>query len=84
VSDSRCAPSAHGGFISKDGKMSSLKAQIAEVEREITLRRQVYPRQVSRGNMKQAQADIHLARMLDVLDTLKQLAKGDGLEELLR
>jgi len=52
---------------------SSIGAQIAEVEREIALRRHVYPGQVARGKMRQAEADIHISRMEDVLQSLRQL-----------
>lgn len=52
----------------------SLEQQIEEVEREIKLRREVYPRQVFKGNMRQSVADYHLARMEAVLVTLKKVA----------
>jgi hypothetical protein len=53
--------------------MRSLVAQIQEVEREIALRRRVYPRQVFNGRMKQAEADEHLLLMECVLETLRRL-----------
>jgi len=55
---------------------SSLAAQIAEVEREIAMRRRVYAGQVARGKMRQAEADMHIGRMEDVLATLKLLQRG--------
>lgn len=51
----------------------SLTAQIGEVKREIALRRSVYPGLVSRGKMRQAEADLHIAYMTAVLDTLEWL-----------
>lgn len=45
--------------------------QIAEVGREIGLRRYVYPGFVARGKMTQAAADEHLARMEAAYATLK-------------
>ena len=53
----------------------SLGQQIEEIEREIRLRREVYPRMVAKGRMKQSAADYHLARMAAVLETLRTLAK---------
>lgn len=55
----------------------SIGAQIEEVEREIGLRKQVYPRQVSSGKMRQSVADMHLARMEAVLKTLRWLSTLD-------
>jgi hypothetical protein len=51
----------------------TLGMQIACVEREIAMRRQVYPRQVGQGKMKQATADLQIAAMEAVLLTLKGL-----------
>ena len=48
-----------------------IAAQIAEVEREIALRKNVYPGFVSRGKMRQAEADLHIAQMASVLETLR-------------
>lgn len=48
----------------------SLNQQIEEVERELALRRDVYPRQVAAGKMRQSIADYHLKRMEAVLATL--------------
>jgi hypothetical protein len=55
---------------------SSIGAQIAEVEREIALRRHVYPGQVARGKMRRAEADMHIGQMEDVLATLNAAATG--------
>jgi hypothetical protein len=55
--------------------MFSLAQQIEEIEREIRLRREVYPRMVSNGRMKKSVADYHLARMVAVLGTLQTLQK---------
>jgi hypothetical protein len=51
----------------------SLSAQIAEVEREIAMRKRVYPRQVSKRMMKQGEADEHLLLMENVLVSLRTL-----------
>lgn len=55
---------------------SSLSAQIAEVERELSMRRRVYPHQVMARRMKKEAADLHISRMEDVLTTLKSLENG--------
>lgn len=49
----------------------SIDAQIAEVGREIGLRRNVYPGFVSRGKMRQAEADMHIDVMEAAYATLK-------------
>jgi hypothetical protein len=48
--------------------------QVSEVERELALRRSVYPGLVGRGKMRQAEADEHMARMEAVLATLRHVA----------
>jgi hypothetical protein len=53
----------------------SLQAQIEEVEREIRYRQDVYPRWVMKGNMRGSVADMHLARMKAVLETLQELRR---------
>ena len=49
----------------------SLPEQIKCVEREIAMRRRVYPRWVADKRMTQAKADHELAAMEAVLETLK-------------
>lgn len=49
----------------------SIDDQIAEVGREIGLRKNVYPGFVARGKMDQAEADEHIARMEAAYKTLK-------------
>lgn len=51
----------------------SIDEQIAEVGREIGLRKNVYPAFVARGKMDQAEADLHMAKIEAVLETLKWL-----------
>lgn len=51
----------------------SLQGQITEVEREIKLRENVYPRLVQTGKMKSGEADYHTSAMCSVLATLKWL-----------
>ena len=55
----------------------TLGMQIAAVEREIAMRRQVYPRQVGQGKMNQATADLQIAAMEAVLVTLRRLGDDD-------
>lgn len=50
-----------------------LRAQLAEVRREIALRRRVYPRWVSQNKIRQAAADEKLALMEAVAQTLLEL-----------
>ena len=54
-----------------------LAEMIAEAERELHLRRSVYPRQVSRGKLTQAKADRAIAVQQAIIETLKstRLAK---------
>ncbi len=49
----------------------SIRQQIEEVEREIALRKQVYPSWVARGKMRQSIEDFHMGRMEAVLATLQ-------------
>jgi hypothetical protein len=55
-----------------------LSDQIAAVEREIAMRRRVYPRSVAEGRMPQARADAELRAMSAVLETLKTLESADA------
>jgi len=52
----------------------SLDQQIQEVERELVMRKRVYPHQVMSGKMRRSVADFHMERMEAVLQTLKDLA----------
>lgn len=56
----------------------SLTGQIAEVERELALRRNVYARDVSSGKMKQSLADLLIERMDAVRGTLMWLQKHEA------
>jgi hypothetical protein len=53
-----------------------LSEQIAEVGREVGLRRKVYPRLVGKGQLARADADHHLARMSAALASLRRLARN--------
>lgn len=53
----------------------ALDRQIACVQREISMRRKVYPRWVQCGRMKQDQATREIAAMEAVLETLKALER---------
>lgn len=54
-------------------KKFSLQAQLEEVDRELALRKRVYPHQVSTGKMRQSIADFHMDRMEAVRLTLEEL-----------
>ena len=56
----------------------SLTGQIAEVERELALRRSVYPRQVDSGKMKQSLAELLIERMEAVQQTLMWLQRHEA------
>lgn len=56
----------------------SLIGQIAEVDREIAKRHQVYPRQVASGKMKQAEAELLIGRMQAVRASLAFLKANEG------
>lgn len=56
----------------------SIGAQIEEVDREIALRKRVYPNQVSRKNMRQSEADLHIERMGAVKTTLEWLRDNEA------
>lgn len=47
-----------------------IAGQIAEINREIALRKGVYPRQVASGKMRQGEADLCMRRIEAVLATL--------------
>lgn len=51
----------------------TIKDQVAEVGREVGLRRYVYPRMVADGRMTQHEADIRTARLEAAYQTLKWL-----------
>jgi hypothetical protein len=51
----------------------SIADQIKCVERELALRRNVYPKWVQRGKLTQAKADHELEAMAAVLDTLRRV-----------
>ena len=51
----------------------SLEDQIKCVAREIKIRQTVYPQWVRTGRMRQDTADVEIARMTAVLETLKGL-----------
>jgi hypothetical protein len=67
-----------------DGKPPvPLALQIAEVEREIAMRANVYPKLVRTGKMRQGEADEHIRRMRGVLATLRRLDADDTDDEKL-
>jgi hypothetical protein len=48
----------------------SIQTQIREAEREVAKRRQVYPRLVAKGSMRQGEADLLIGYMEAIRDTL--------------
>ncbi len=50
----------------------TIAEQIASVERELGMRKRVYPRWVANGKLNQAAADLEMRRMEAVRDTLKR------------
>lgn len=54
----------------------SIDQQIEEVERELKMRREVYPRQVQRGTMKSSVVEYHIKRMEAALATLKWMKEN--------
>lgn len=55
-----------------------LETQIAEVQRELALRRSVYPSMVARERLTQAEADTHRGNMEAVLATLEWLQRNEA------
>lgn len=49
----------------------SISAQISEVERELKMRRQVYPHQVAMGKMRKSVAEYQTDALAAVLDSLQ-------------
>ena len=59
--------------------MMTIEDQIKAVEREISMRRRVYPRWVENKRMSQEKADKEIATMEAVLETLKEVQKQSRL-----
>lgn len=57
--------------MTKSQPVKSIDEQIAEVGREIGLRKNVYPMFIARGKLTEAEAAEHTARMEAVYRTLK-------------
>lgn len=56
----------------------SINAQIEEIDREITLRRQVYPRLVRKREMRESVGDMHIERMEAARTTLQWLRDNEA------
>lgn len=56
----------------------SLIGQIAEIDREITMRQRVYPEQIRRGKMRQAEADLLMGRIQAVRASLVFLKEHEN------
>jgi hypothetical protein len=59
--------------------MTTLAEQIACVERELTMRKRVYPRWTEANKMTQAKADAEIRAMMAVLETLRGLEQRERL-----
>lgn len=59
--------------------MITIEDQIKAVEREISMRRRVYPNWVASKRMSQEKADKEIAAMEAVLETLKQVQQQSRL-----
>jgi hypothetical protein len=59
----------------------SLRAQLEEVERELTLRQRVYAHQISVGKMRASVAEYHMDRLRAVKRTLERLIDGVKIPE---
>ena len=59
--------------------MITIDEQIKAVEREISMRRRVYPRWVENKRMSREKADKEIATMEAVLETLKEVQKQSRL-----
>ena len=55
------------------------EAQLQCAERELAMRRRVYPRWVADNKMTAAKADSEIAAMAAVCETLRRLAEADRL-----
>ena len=53
----------------------SLDEQIAEIRRELALRKNVYPKMIARGTIKQDKAEICVSRLRSVEKTLLELGQ---------
>lgn len=56
----------------------SLIGQIAEIDREIALRQRVYPEQMRKGKMRQAEADLLMQRIQAVRASLMLLKEQEN------
>ena len=56
----------------------TIDEQIAEVKREIAMRRGVYPKWVEAGSMQKSKADFQILAMEAVLVSLQDLAKRNA------
>jgi hypothetical protein len=57
----------------------TIRDQIRCVERELSNRRQVYPKWVAAKRLSQVMADAEIATMEEVLATLKRVAEREGM-----
>jgi hypothetical protein len=62
--------------------MIDIDKQIAEVRREVQMRRKVYRKFVEQDRMSQATADDRIATMQAVVDTLELVRAHDAPDEL--
>jgi hypothetical protein len=63
----------------RDEKVIGIDEQISCIAREIAIRERCYPKWVSKGTMKQAEADRELNRMRAVIETLSRVKDAEKL-----
>lgn len=61
-----------------DSPKIGIVMQIAEAERELALRRNVYPKLMASGKLKQEQADMNIERQEAIIRTLRFCHKNEG------
>lgn len=61
--------------------MVTLERQVAEIRRELGMRRRKYPEWVQAGRMTQAQADERIGALEAVLETVEGLRKAEKLRQ---
>ena len=58
----------------------SLEAQIAEIDRELAMRKAAYPKWIRDGRLSQTQADRQMAAMQAVASTLRRMKERQATE----
>lgn len=61
-----------------DDHTITIGQQIEEVARELAMRKRVYPAMIQKGKLREDYAELHMRRMLAVLETLQRLGLKGG------